>query len=121
MREIKFRFYDEQLKKFHYWGFIGNSFVGLTNNNYNPKSLMEQEEQSQQFTGLVDKLGKEIYEGDFIGEKDFYQKIIFKNAAFRIESDNTPLQEWLWKRERKTEQDEVIGNIYEDGSLLDNK
>jgi uncharacterized phage protein (TIGR01671 family) len=71
-----------------------------------------------EFTGLHDKNGREIYEEDLVGEEGFYQKIIFRDGAFRITADNTPLQEWLWKRMRSGQSDEVIGNIYENAELL---
>lgn len=62
MREIKFR---QRLKehfwhndeKFHYWGYIDDSFVS-------PMGKNETVGDSEQFTGLADIKGVEIYEGD---------------------------------------------------------
>lgn len=75
-------------------------------------------ESRDESTGLTDKNGKEIYEGDIVrneNDKKPNQKIVFTRGMFCLDDEDSP----LW---RYTPQDfwEVIGNIYENKELLDN-
>lgn len=72
-----------------------------------------------QFTGLLDKNGTEIYEGDIM---QFYDKVNEKNVALPVIFDDG---QWLmddgnWKlylyENKKIV--EIIGNIYENTELL---
>ena len=71
----------------------------------------------QQFTGLLDKNGKEIYEGDVVEWKDrFPFKISFEYGAF--EADEIGQPEASIPRPRWDEV-KIIGNIYENPDLLE--
>ena len=72
-----------------------------------------------QYTGLKDKNGKEIYEGDIRGGKyydneqreiSFLEKMVFENGCFKWERIFNSKPDFL--------QTEVISNIYENPELL---
>ena len=72
-----------------------------------------------QFTGLKDKNGKEIYEGDIIaypksGYKDYKTKVIWNNDWLRYETKDGLGFSMAYGVE-------VIGNIYENPELLEVK
>ena len=72
-----------------------------------------------QFTGLKDKNGKEIFEGDILNDSEYAQRfeVIWRNGMFslKILNDNN-FHRWI----RDNEKLEIIGNIYENPELIKN-
>lgn len=73
-----------------------------------------------QSTGLHDKNGKEIFEGDIVkmakdvySDPTYYEIVRHRGGAYRLESNQHGCE--LWLRHTNCE---VIGNIYENPELL---
>lgn len=92
-REIKFRCWDKQYKKMYPVTFL--SFItdelDHAGNLGEPKSIEHFD--LMQYTGMKDKQGTEIYEGDKVKFRNFYNGVdyvgvvIFDGAAFVIQCD----------------------------------
>lgn len=70
MREIKFRAWDNDRKRYDYNNHLVIQLDGMSHNLQNGESDIYTIEQ---FTGLHDKNGKEIYEGDILLFKNFHE------------------------------------------------
>ena len=98
-----------------------NDSKKLTCNNLKGWSI--DDEYLMQSTGLVDKNGKEIFEGDIVkmskdvySEPTYYEVVRHRGGAYRLESKQHGCELWL----RHTDC-EVVGNVYENPELLEDK
>jgi uncharacterized phage protein (TIGR01671 family) len=69
-----------------------------------------------EYTGLKDKNGKEIYDGDIV-PIDGYNGVVYRHECGDWRADKFILWEWIDKSKHVNEW-EVIGNIYENPELL---
>lgn len=139
MREIKFRVWDKKTKKMRQLvNIVFNAGFGVESNDntikliwvkgkdiIEDKDIQIQREDNfelMQYTGLHDKNGKEIYEGDIVkikhkGETDI-GKIIYEYNEFTVDVMNMNKPYGRIKLEMLEKFIEAIGNIYENSDLL---
>ena len=121
MREIKFRAWDKENEEMYDVAMIDveTGEVAYTDHptGYNADALLEQVE-LMQYTGLKDKNGKEIYEGDILKDCDTREikTVIWHKNCF-ILRDTKGFYQWTYFEDEH----EVIGNIYENSDLLEVK
>jgi uncharacterized phage protein (TIGR01671 family) len=108
-REIKFRVFDKISKEMYGWSKIES--ISLVDFNRKHYELM-------QFTGLTDKNGVEIFEGDIVmhGSAKTKSKIEFIRGSFALNNEKTMHNTCI--RHYELNVCEVIGNICENPGLL---
>ena len=121
MRDIKFRAWDNY--SMLPWEWLDTSlncvWTAINAQQYdNPEPIL------MQYTGLKDKNGKEIYEGDILSEKWKFVVEYIKDGFYCTHKQgkkivSTPISVILDKREKAGVPLEVIGSIYEHPELLE--
>ena len=144
MKTIKFRAWDKKYKKwllgyempnlggfslfgetvlFGDWGTVLNEYL------FNKNGKTMDDLVVMQFTGLFDKDGKEIYEGDIFDEELIdsdtgiaysYPYVCFENGMFTDEVGDESLWDIITGIDGKVRY-KVIGNIYENPELIASK
>ena len=134
-REIKFRGKSKKTRKCNY-GYLGESKFSILdyvytdkvifdnvlsfntdNSAYVVKDLSVEEETIGQFTGLHDKNGYEIYEGDIIRNESCKGIVVYKNGAFVLDLGKSCGCIYLFCLDSLL----VVGNIYDNPELLEDK
>ena len=134
-RELKFRSWDYARKKMSYNPVVSDGTDGgATSSVYLNDAILCNEEELMQYTGLKDKNGKEIYEGDILCDYQYgtwqWRGIVkFSHGVFGAEwlsciKSQSMVGSWGQKHNLRKFDDDilerqvVIGNIFENPELL---
>lgn len=123
MREIKFRGYSHEHESWIYGDLLqysdGEVYI-MEHSDGESLSYRVEPKSVGQCTGLKDKNGKEIYEGDIVRHRGYYgmktSVVAFSNACFNVgrhqgsSTKDTPML--------ITANFEVVGNIHDNPELI---
>ena len=120
MREIKFRAWDKERRIMYYPKILGFDYNGDlifidTNNEYLNHTRDSSFIKLMQYTGIKDKNGKEIYEGDIV-----LQTVSNKKFIVKYDYDWCGFSPFI-SCYQGYKVYKVIGNIYENPELLEGK
>ncbi len=119
MRTIKFRAWDKVNKDFTYY----DSLRDIAENWMCAFRDMLTQFEWQEYTGLKDKNGKEIYEGDIINGEQYNKKVVYSEGSTNFMVLLYYGNKWIGDSLSQCVRSggEVIGNIYENPELLEDK
>jgi len=124
MKTIEFRAYDNQTKNFEHWNSRENKFDGI----FWLMIKRPEFEEPEQYTGLKDKNGKDVFEGDIIeyrndienGKGIIWHFLDTANLQCEWFEQNTSSPSLFTSIEYLgcSSEIEIIGNIHENLELL---
>ena len=121
MRTIKFRAWDKERKEMYYSDFRvdfnGRIFWWKSEEGYEDWRHDDTVE-LMQYTGLEDKNGKEIYEGDIVKDEIRRWEVCWEQARGQFMRKALKAKVPLSERQIKMYKVKVIGNVYENPELL---
>lgn len=119
MKTLKFRAWDDGLKQMFPVGILGFCEGGFSvSDGYSREAIGKYP--LMQFTGFIDKNGKEVYEGDIVQYKFEFPKGNINERIYKVEFDGCAFRTFgnvlsIYEQE----QVEVIANIYKNPNNIE--
>ena len=130
-REIKFRAWDKIRKRMiaePQFDYVVENGKHLIHNMFDERGRQVEEFELMQYTGLKDKNGKEIYEGDILSISEYADgdfiikphnsKVVFVEGGFRLNAIDSLFEYESLSHISLNKIGCIIGNIYENPELL---
>ena len=127
MREILFRGKRVDDSKWVYGAYYGPCRITNKDGGFEYEHLMHQSDNEPlymvdpetvgEYTGLKDKNGKKIFEGDIVSDGDDTYKVMFEEGVFQVE--NSHYTTGLYVAVHVDKINEVIGTIHDNPELLE--
>ena len=127
MREIKFRAWDKRIKKMCH--VLAVDFLNRVVSTDVGFGTIDGDIELMQFTGIRDKNGVEIFDGDVVRIPDDWDtfgtnagesyEVIFKNGAYRLKPKYNHRAGGFLCTDEDMALVKIIGNIYENQELLE--
>ena len=120
MRQLKFKTWDG--KKIIWPAQLINTDDNAVYGYYDDSGCGKEENYPiMQFTGLYDKEGQEIYEGDVINTPDGKLEVFYEEGGFLVinEDENHGADLFTYANDKLENICEVIGNIHENPELIE--
>jgi uncharacterized phage protein (TIGR01671 family) len=132
MREIKFRVWDKCRKKYNEDSYEKNELISVALGFNSDVCVSKNDLILQQYTGLLDKNGKEIYEGDIL-QPTLHDKcisdVVYNEGSFRIHYNHAtimdkdelvkiPDRNCFYFLKDHCNLSIIMGNIFENSDLL---
>lgn len=118
MREIKFRAWNPFKQKMMIAYPLESWFSACAEYQTNPYDK-EPDIIMLQFTGLTDKNGKEVYEGDILQWRNYRGVVEYKQGVCQFMIHDEPSSQYPERGWRLIDKhNEIIGNLYENPELI---
>lgn len=117
MREILFRGKRVRGGEWVFGSFVSPNRIAVRIGEEIYASDIVSHETVGQFTGLYDKKGTRIFEGDILSDGDDTYKVVFDEGVFQIENSHYTTGVYVAIHIDKI--DEVIGDVYNNPELLE--